>query len=94
MHVKKGDKVKVISGGDKGKVSEIVEARAARARTPPSYPRVHAHAPPPRHAAPRLPLLRAARPAAACFRLRPTALWLTRLHRSHPRAHPVASRRF
>jgi ribosomal protein L24 len=30
MHVKKGDKVKVISGGDKGKVSEIVEARATR----------------------------------------------------------------
>ena len=32
MHVKKGDKVKIIAGGDKGKVSEIVEARVAHGR--------------------------------------------------------------
>ena len=35
MHVKKGDKVKVIAGGDKGKVSEIVEARARCTRRRP-----------------------------------------------------------
>lgn len=30
-YLKKGDKVKVISGGDKGKVSEVVKARKGAA---------------------------------------------------------------
>jgi hypothetical protein len=60
MHIKKGDKVKVISGGDKGKISEIVEARAsvACARALLSRARHYARTPP-RHA-----LQRATRAAA------------------------------
>ena len=34
VHVKKGDKVKVISGGDRGTLSEVTEVRSRRADNP------------------------------------------------------------